>query len=83
MKKEEKFRIIELLTHQVLLTKAFDNENDEAEYVLRITIFFDGIEANLALNYSNEETRDKLFNEMKDEQAQAFLNNVQSQFEGQ
>lgn len=77
--KEVKFRIIELPTHQILLTKSFDNENEEAENVLRITFFLDGIEANMSLSYTDEETRNKLFNEMTNEQAQGFLDNVTAQ----
>ncbi len=74
--KEVKFRIIELPTHQVLLTKDFDNENDDAGLLLVITIFLDGVKINLKLNYKDEDVRDRLFDEMTEEKAQGFLDNV-------
>ena len=77
--KEVKFRIIELPTHQVLLTKDFDNENDDASLLLVVTIFFDGVKADLKLNYKDEAIRDRLFLEMTEHKAQGFLDNVKSQ----
>ena len=77
--KEVKFRIIELPTHQILLTKDFDNENDDAGLLLVITLFLDGVKANLKLNYKDEDKRDRIFLEMTEEQAQGFLDNVMAQ----
>lgn len=74
--KEVNFRIIELPTHQVLLTKDFDNENDEAGLLLVITVFLDGVKVDLKLNYKDEEVRNRLFLEMTEVMAQSFLDNV-------
>ena len=78
--KEVKFRIIELPTHQVLLTKDFDNDSDEANLLLVVTIFFDGVKADLKLGYEDEEIRDKVFLEMTEEKAQGFLDSIKSEF---
>ena len=59
--KKTHFRIIELPTYQVLLTKDFDNEQDESEFLLVISFFFDVVKADLKLNYSDEEKRDNIF----------------------
>ena len=77
--KEVKFRIIELPTHQVLLTKDFD-DSDEANLLLVITIFFDGVKVCFKLSYEDEEIRDKVFLEMTEEKAQGFLDSIKSEF---
>lgn len=77
--KEVKFRIIELPTHQILLTKDFDNENDDASLLLVITLFLDGVKADLKLNYKDEEKRDRIFLEMTEDKAQGFLDNIMAQ----
>ena len=77
--KELKFRIIELPTHQMLLTKDFDNENDDASLLLVLTLFSDGVKVDLKLNYNSEEVRDRIFKEMSQDKAQLFLDNVLSQ----
>lgn len=74
--KEVKFRIIELPTHQILLTKDFDNEDDDSMLLLVLTVFLDGVKVDLKLNYKDEEVRDRLFLEMTEVRAQSFLDNV-------
>jgi hypothetical protein len=81
--KEVKFRIIELPTHQVLLTKDFDNDNDDddASLLLMITVFFEDAKVDLKMHCRDEKVRDKLFSEMTEEKAQGFLDKCESQFE--
>ena len=70
--KEEKFRIIELPTHQMLLTKDFDSESNDARLLLVITVFLDEAKAYLKLAYNDEEKRNNMFL-MSEEKAQGFL----------
>ena len=73
--KEVNFRLIELPTHQVLLTKDFD-EDEESSPLLTVTFFLDGVKVSQKIGYSEEEKRDKIFNDFTDEQAQTMLNNT-------
>lgn len=63
--KEVNFRIIELPTHQVLLTKDFDDD-EESKPLLTITFFLEGVKINQKLGY--------------DEEAQKTLDNVLAMF---
>ena len=76
--KEEKFRIIELPTHQMLLTKDFDSESNDARLLLVITVFLDEAKANLKLAYNDEKKRENMFL-MSEEQAQGFLDIIISE----
>ena len=78
--KEVHFRIIELPTHQVLLTKDFDEEENDKPLVV-ITFFLDGIKLNMKLGYTDEHKRDKMFSEFTEIQAQSFLDKMKAQFE--
>lgn len=74
------FRIIELPTHQVLLTKDFDNQQDENTPLLRITIFVDNCRAEISLGFDTEEKRDKAFINYSDEIANTCLQNILKEF---
>ncbi len=74
--KEIHFRIIELPTHQVLITKDFDNDQDDAEFLVVISFFLDGVKADLKLNYSSEENRDNIFDNISAEQVQKTVDNA-------
>jgi hypothetical protein len=78
--KETHFRIVELPTHQVLLTKDFDNDGDESDLIV-ITFFLDGVKANLTYGYNDKETRDRIFESITDEQIQSTLDGVIKTFE--
>ena len=78
--KEVNFKIIELPTHQVLLTKDFDEEENDQPLVV-ITFFLDGIRLNMKLGYADEAKRDKMFSEFTEIQAQSFLDKMKAQFE--
>lgn len=71
--KEVNFRIIELPTHQVLLTKDFDEDEDNP--LLIITFFLDGVRVNQKLGYDNESKRDEMFDKVTAEQVQKTLDN--------
>jgi hypothetical protein len=70
------FRIIELPTHQVLITKDFDNDQDDAKFLVVISFFLDGVKADLKLNYSSEGKRDNIFDDISDEQVQKTVDNA-------
>lgn len=70
------FRIIELPTHQVLITKDFDNDQDDAKFLVVISFFLDGVKADLKLNYSSEEKRDNIFDNISSEQVQKTVDNA-------
>ncbi|MES2382497.1 MAG: hypothetical protein V4538_15725 [Bacteroidota bacterium] len=73
MKKQISFRIIELPTHQVLVSKDFDqDENDKPLLVL--TFNLDGLIMSVKMGYDNETDRDKYFDTISEETAQTFLN---------
>lgn len=74
MEKEINFRIIELPTHQVLLTRDFDNE-DKDQPVITITFFLDGVKVKQSLGYNEESKRDEYFNKITDKLVQQMLDN--------
>lgn len=77
--KEVNFRIIELPTHQVLLTKDFDDD-EEGSPLLTVTFFLEGVKVRQKLGYSDEEKRDKIFVDFTDENAQTMLDNTLAMF---
>jgi hypothetical protein len=72
--KEINFRIIELPTHQILLTKDFDDE--EEKELLIVTFFIEEVKVNQKFGYKDKAKRDEIFDKVTDEQAQKTLNNV-------
>lgn len=77
--KQVNFRIIELPTHQVLLTKDFDGDK-ESNPLLTITFFLEGVKVNQKLGYDNEAKRDEIFDKVTDEQVQKTLDNALAMF---
>lgn len=73
--KQVNFRIIELPTHQVLLTKDFDDD-EESKPLLTITFFLEGVKVNQKLGYDDEAKRDEMFDKVTDEQVQKTLDNA-------
>lgn len=80
--KKTYFRIIELPTHQVMLSKDFDSDNDD-QPTLVITFFFDGIKVCQTLGYPSDEKRDVIFDSFTDEQAQSVLDTASGLFDNQ
>jgi len=76
MEKEINFRIIELPTHQVLLSKDFDNEDEDSKPLLVITIFCDSVKFKNKLGYEDEQKRNDVFDKFTENQAEAFLKGV-------
>jgi hypothetical protein len=77
--KEVNFRIIELPTHQVLLTKDFDDD-EESIPLLTITFFLEGVKVDQKLGYYDEAKRDEMFDKVTAEQVQKTLDNALSMF---
>lgn len=78
--KETKFRILELPTHQVLLTKDF-GDGEESSPLLVVTFFFeDTAKINQKLTYSDEEKRDRIFDEFTQETAQSMVDSITEMF---
>jgi hypothetical protein len=77
--KQVNFRIIELPTHQVLLTKDFDDD-EESKPLLTITFFLEGVKVNQKLGYDDEAKRDEMFNKVTNEQVQKTLDNALAMF---
>lgn len=71
--KEVHFRIFELQSHQVLITKDFDDDED-SKPLITVTFFLDNVKVTQKAGYANEEDRDKNFIAFNDEKAQIFLN---------
>lgn len=71
--KEINFRIIELESHQVLLTKVFD---DEDKPVLIITVVINKTIASKRLTFEHEAERDLVFDNFTDEQAKEIVDNA-------
>lgn len=70
MQKNIVFRIIDLPTHQVLLTKEIDDIEDEEQPIISITFFIDGVKVCQKMGYQTLEKRDEMFNIITQEQAQ-------------
>ena len=77
--KQVNFRIIELPTHQVLLTKDFDDD-EESKPLLTITFFLEGVKVNQKLGYDEEAKRDEMFDKVTKEQVQKTLDNALAMF---
>jgi hypothetical protein len=77
--KSTHFKIIELPTHQVLLTKDFDSE-DDCNPVLVITIFFGSVKASHKLGFQDDKQLEDAFNGFDEELAQVFIDNTIEMF---
>lgn len=77
--KEIKFRIVELKTIQVLITKDFDNETDDL--LITLTFFLDGIKVDMKLGYEVEAVRDEMFLSIDDEKIKILVDNARKSFE--
>ena len=75
------FRIIELPNYQVLLTKDFDNEQQDATFLAVISFFLENVKVELKLNYKTEEKRDNIFNSITSEQVQKTVDNAKQNME--
>ena len=75
------FRIIELPNYQVLLTKDFDNEQDDASFLAVISFFLENVKVELKLNYKTEEKRDNIFDSITAEQVQKTVDNAKQNME--
>lgn len=72
--KEINFRIIELPTHQILISKDFDEE--EERELLVITFFIEGVKVSQKFGYDNEAKRNEMFDKITNEQVQKSLDNT-------
>lgn len=77
--KNVNFRIIELPTHQILLTKDFDNDSENTP-LLTVTLFLEGVKVFQKFSYHSEEARNDNFYSFTDENAQSILNSVLEMF---
>ena len=75
--KEVHFRIIELPTHQVLLTK-YSERGENVTPLIVITLFLNGIEMNIELKYADKRKRDKTFREFTKKKAQLILDKIEA-----
>ena len=81
---EQHFRIIELPEYQVLLTKDFDTDEngeweedeDDSKPLLIITVFFDGIKADVTMGFSKESSRDEAFLSLSDAKVQSLIESI-------
>lgn len=69
-------KVFEIDTNQVLITKEFD-ENDDT-YLLKQTTEFDEVTPAMSMGFDTEEKRDKAFEDYNEENAQMFLNVINS-----
>lgn len=74
--KKVHFRIIELTTHQVLISKDFDNESDQDTYLIDISFFTENGKSTTRLSYELEEKRNEMFDKITPEQVQKTLNSA-------
>jgi hypothetical protein len=74
--KEINFRIIELPTHQVLLQKDFDNDDNDERDLMVITFYLDGVKVKHSYGYENAEIRNRIFDTVKDIQVQKLIDDA-------
>lgn len=74
--KEINFKIIELPTHQVLIQKDFDNDDNDESDLMVITFYLDGIKVKHSYGYEDSIIRDKVFNEVTEDAVQSLINNA-------
>lgn len=77
--KEINFKIIELPTHQVLIQKDFDNNDDEKD-LLVIVFYLEGIKVKHNYGYENSEIRDKVFDEITESAVEEIVNTALKMF---
>lgn len=78
--KEKVFRIIELPTHQVLISKEYDDDDD----IHQVSVSFSMKSAKISVKLGSKkgkEDRDKLFDDFSVEQAQKIINKFALTFE--
>jgi hypothetical protein len=74
--KEINFRIIELPTHQVLIQKDFNNDDNDESNLMIITFFLDGIKIKHHYGYDYEYTRDEAFDKVSNQNAQKLVDDA-------
>jgi len=77
--KEVNFKIVEIPTHQVLLTKDFDEDNDDQPLMV-VSFFIDGMKVSMKLGYKTEDIRNQMFDEFGETNAQGIVDKIISQF---
>lgn len=70
-------KLIELKEGQVLITKSYKDEKQNP-YALDINTLFQGISFTHSAYFSDEESRDKVFNEYNENDAQNFFNSIKN-----
>ena len=77
--KEVKFRIIETLTHQVLIEKEFDD--DEQLPSIGIAFHLEGVKVKMTMGFKNEHLQGEAFESFSEETANKFIGQIKKQFE--
>ena len=74
------FRILETETHEILLSKDFNDEENNGEYQIIMSFFIeDGFRANMTFGYKDEKIRDKMFLKItKEEAEQTVINTIKN-----
>ena len=70
-------KLIELKEGQVLITKSYKDEKQNP-YTLDINTLFQGISFTHSAYFSDEENRDKAFDEYNENDAQNFFNSIKN-----
>lgn len=73
--KKTYFKIIELDTHQVLVSKDFEDDKESSPSIV-IILFHEGVKIKQTLIYSNEQGRDEDFIIFDVEQAKIVLESI-------
>lgn len=76
--KEINFKIFELPTHQVLLSKDYDEEDDMD--IIQITFFIDGVKINQKYGYNSEKEMEEMFNTISQDQIQKIFDATYKMF---
>lgn len=72
---EIRFKIINLKTHQILLTKDFDEDEDSTP-ILTIVLFLEGVKVIQKLSFKNENDLDNAFEIFTNKDAQEMLDGI-------
>lgn len=76
--KQINFKIFEFPTHQVLLSKDYDDD-DEMD-IIQLTFFIDGVKITQKYGYNYEQERNNIFDTITEQQIEKIFESTEKMF---